>query len=537
MSEESMLADTEQEKRTNKRLAIGVGVLGLGAFGAIYVLFFIVMIFKPGLFFSIMPDQSFTTAALSDGSRTYLLSEQLDMSTLSFKDKTQPTKKHILSVLKGTTLAKPQEIPAYETAIGSDNKLIFFSDGMYRTYDGNAWAEKRTDKIGHDPQGIETPYGLYVISTFEDKPRLTRIMNDEVTPIPLPDEYLRAQKETTCPCTQLVWYQGRLCLFWSTNSAISWTSWNSTAWAPIATSPYSGGFQVIVDGQKLYFFNREGIGKDRSLSYYVFENNDWSGPTRLPVKSAFVHWDVFMQHGKLMLFLQEPFSQALYTIENGALANPVRLKGNFNILGMIGRMAAIAIFGNLIVILSIFGVSALMRKYKNRYWTEQETQYEFASLFRRFIAYLIDNLVLIIPSGILIGLFMVGQDPSKNPARFVLMILSFIVFNFLGGYLYQSLLEGLLGATLGKKICGIKVLKADFTPCGLSAGFLRNLMRIVDAFFYYLVAAVSMSGTLKWQRLGDLVAETVVVRKKKPDVPEMKPRVESMVMPEQEQDA
>jgi uncharacterized RDD family membrane protein YckC len=495
------------------------------------------MFLKPGLIFSMMPDQSFTTAALSDGSHTYLLSEKLDMSTVSIKDKTQPTKKHILSVLEGTMLAKPQEIPAYESAIGSDNKLVFFSDGMYRTYEGNTLAEQRTDSIGSDPQGTETPQGLYVISTFEDKPRLIRIANEESITIPLPDEYLRMHKETKCPCTQLVWYQGRLCLFWSTNSAIAWTTWNNAAWAPIATSPYSGGFQVIVDGQKLYFFNREGTGKNRSLSYYVLENNDWSGPMRLPIKSAFIHWDIFTQHGKLRLFLQEPFSQELYTIENGTLANPVHLKGNFNIPGMIGRMAVMAILGNLICFLSIFGVSALMRKYKNRYWTEQETQYEFASLFRRFIAYLIDNFVLLIPSAILIGLFMAGQDVSKNPVHAVLMIMSLFVFYFLGGYLYNSLLEGLLGATLGKKICGIKVLKADFTPCGLSAGFLRNLMRIVDCFFYYLVAAVSMSGTLKWQRLGDLVAETVVVRKKKLDVPEMNPHEESMVMPEQEQDA
>jgi uncharacterized RDD family membrane protein YckC len=59
------------------------------------------------------------------------------------------------------------------------------------------------------------------------------------------------------------------------------------------------------------------------------------------------------------------------------------------------------------------------------------------------------------------------------------------------------------------------VLKADFTACGIGAGFLRNLLRIIDSFFYYLVAAVSLAGTLKWQRLGDLAAETVVVKRKK----------------------
>jgi uncharacterized RDD family membrane protein YckC len=514
MNQEGMPPDVEQEKRTNRRLAIGVGVLGVGAFGFFYILFFLMMFLKPGLIFSMMPEQSFTTAALSDNNRTYLLSEKLDVSELSIKEKREPKKKYILSVLQGTKLATPQEIPAYETATGSDNKLIFLSKGMYRTYDGNTWDEKRTQSVGDDPQGIDTPGGLYVISTFEDKPRLARVVNDEETFIPLPDEYLRMHKETRCPCTQLVWYQGRLCLFWSANSDISWTSLNNATWAPVATSPFRGGFQVIADQQRLYFFHREGSGQDRSLSYYTFVNNAWSGPTHLPVKSTFVHWDVFLQQGKLRLFLQEPLSQTLYVIDSGTLVNPIRLKGNFNIPGMIGRMAAIAVFGNLAVLLSIFGVSVLMRKYKNRYWTEQETRYEFASLFRRFIAYLIDSFVILIPSAILIVVLMIGQDPSKNPARVVLTMLAFIVFNFLGGYLYQSLLEGLLGATLGKKICGIRVLKADFTPCGLSGGFLRNLMRIVDAFFYYLVAAVSMSGTLKWQRLGDLVAETVVVRKK-----------------------
>jgi len=32
------------------------------------------------------------------------------------------------------------------------------------------------------------------------------------------------------------------------------------------------------------------------------------------------------------------------------------------------------------------------------------------------------------------------------------------------------------------------------------------------------VAAISLAGTVKWQRLGDLAAETVVVRDKKRDI-------------------
>jgi uncharacterized RDD family membrane protein YckC len=61
-------------------------------------------------------------------------------------------------------------------------------------------------------------------------------------------------------------------------------------------------------------------------------------------------------------------------------------------------------------------------------------------------------------------------------------------------------------------ICGTVVLKENFTKCTLSNGLLRNLLRIVDFFFYYGVGLVSTVATMKWQRLGDIVAETVAVR-------------------------
>jgi uncharacterized RDD family membrane protein YckC len=84
-----------------------------------------------------------------------------------------------------------------------------------------------------------------------------------------------------------------------------------------------------------------------------------------------------------------------------------------------------------------------------------------------------------------------------------------------GSFLYHSLLEGLWGKTIGKKLCGIVVLKDDFTKCTIGRAFLRNAMRIVDSLSYYLVAAVTIAATMKWQRLGDLVASTVVVRDKR----------------------
>lgn len=515
MSEVAMPLDSEKEKRTNKKLAMGVGVLGLGAFGALCVASFLVIILKPGLIFSMMPEK-ITTRALSDGSRTYLLSSKTDRSNVSFREKRDPEEKHFLSILQGTNLSAPLEIPRYETASGSNNRLVLLNEGMYRSYDGTGWTEVATDAMGHDPLGTVTPDGLYVMSSFGDTTRLNRIIDKAVSSIPLPDQFLSNRKHGPSSSTQLVWYEGRLCLFWLADNSLTWTIWNGSSWLPAATTPFSGDFQVIADGHKLYFFHREGVGTDpaRMLSLYVFENNEWAGPTRVPVRRGFTGWDAFILQGKPMLFVQQSVSQTVYTIENGTLTNPVHIEGPLNPERMMGNLAILVLSINLALFLSIYCFSALILHYKKRYWTHEKTQYEFASLFRRFVAFFLDTLFLIFPPAAVIALFLTMHDFPRDPLRIMLTLASTLGFYVIGGFLYRSLFEGLFGATLGKKICGIIVLKADFTRCGLGAGFLRNLMRIVDVLFYYLVAVISMAATLKWQRLGDLAAGTVVVRKK-----------------------
>jgi len=514
MNEDASVFDLEKEKQTNKKLAIGVGVLGLGAFGAFYVLFFFTMIFRPGLLFDLLPVQSMTTGALSDNSRIYLLSQKIDMSRVSLKDKHPPETKHVLFVLEGTKAVQPQEIPPYVTASGAGERLVLFSTGRYRSFDGTAWTEVQTDGIGNCPRGITTPAGLFLISSIKDKIRITQVRDNVVTTIPFPEDLLRGRQEPTYQIMELVWYQGRLCLFWSFDNSIAWTIWNGSSWAPAAFAPFSGSFQVIADGQRIHFFNQEQSSAVRTLSYYIFENNSWSGPTPLPIMNGLINWNAFMHQGKPLLFLQQPFSQTLYTVENKALANPVHLDSSFNPSRIMGTVALFALCANLTVILAIFGFSALIRRYKKRTWTEKGIEYEFAGLFRRFTAYLLDTLFLLLPPAVVIALFTSKEEIALHPFRFFIMIFGAVMFYFIGGFLYHSLLEGMIGMTLGKRLCNITVLKADFTPCGLGAGFLRNLLRIVDGFFYYLVATVSLAGTLKWQRLGDLAAETVVVRRK-----------------------
>jgi len=83
-----------------------------------------------------------------------------------------------------------------------------------------------------------------------------------------------------------------------------------------------------------------------------------------------------------------------------------------------------------------------------------------------------------------------------------------------GSFLYLWLAEGIWGQTVGKRLLGLRVLTSDGSRPSLARCFLRNLLLPVEflpALFLLGTAAIYLSP--KRQRLGDLVAGTVVVRR------------------------
>jgi uncharacterized RDD family membrane protein YckC len=79
---------------------------------------------------------------------------------------------------------------------------------------------------------------------------------------------------------------------------------------------------------------------------------------------------------------------------------------------------------------------------------------------------------------------------------------------------YYVLLEGYLGQTVGKMLLGIKVVRENTGEVpGIGAAAIRTVLRIIDGFFFYLVAFITVLVSGKNQRLGDMAANTLVVRK------------------------
>jgi uncharacterized RDD family membrane protein YckC len=89
------------------------------------------------------------------------------------------------------------------------------------------------------------------------------------------------------------------------------------------------------------------------------------------------------------------------------------------------------------------------------------------------------------------------------------MLISVVVF-----FAYYTIMEGYLGQTVGKMLLGIKVVREDDGAVpGLGAAAIRTVMRIIDGIGTYLVGFIAVLVSSKNQRLGDMVAHTLVVRK------------------------
>ena len=69
--------------------------------------------------------------------------------------------------------------------------------------------------------------------------------------------------------------------------------------------------------------------------------------------------------------------------------------------------------------------------------------------------------------------------------------------------------EGLTGRTIGKRVVQIKVVKEDYSNISVSRSIARHFFDIVDLIL--LIGLLIAATTPKRQRIGDLVAKTVVV--------------------------
>jgi hypothetical protein len=111
------------------------------------------------------------------------------------------------------------------------------------------------------------------------------------------------------------------------------------------------------------------------------------------------------------------------------------------------------------------------------------------------------------------------------------MIGLFLLLLFVAQWLYFVICEARWGRSPGKKWLGLRVVTTSGRPIGWRAAALRNLLRVADLLpVGYLVGVVSMAVSSRFQRLGDLVAGTMVIA---PDLGHRKARAFELSPPAQ----
>ena len=79
-------------------------------------------------------------------------------------------------------------------------------------------------------------------------------------------------------------------------------------------------------------------------------------------------------------------------------------------------------------------------------------------------------------------------------------------------FLFLPFMETLFSLTIGHLIVGLKIVDNSGNKPSISQSIKRRIADFVDIFFFGIPAFISINKTEKNQRLGDLWAETIVVK-------------------------
>jgi uncharacterized RDD family membrane protein YckC len=140
-------------------------------------------------------------------------------------------------------------------------------------------------------------------------------------------------------------------------------------------------------------------------------------------------------------------------------------------------------------------------------------QYEIAGIGSRFLAQIIDSLIItvVLTAITILAAALGGIFNSGDLALLVFVILGFIL---LAGYFLVS--EAVWnGQTLGKRSVRLRVVGDHGEPLSLGQSTIRNLVRIVDFLpVFYGIGMLTVFINGRGKRLGDFAAGTLVVRDK-----------------------
>ena len=150
--------------------------------------------------------------------------------------------------------------------------------------------------------------------------------------------------------------------------------------------------------------------------------------------------------------------------------------------------------------------------------------FALASIGNRFLACAIDHAIQFLSIGLSALAFLIVANYSSlgdrltTAPKWVYALGIVVIFLLLSGYF--AFFEWLWsGQTPGKRWLKLRVIREDGRPITFFEAAVRNLLREVDIIPFYSVGLISVFVSSKDQRVGDMVAGTVVVREREAEAP------------------
>jgi uncharacterized RDD family membrane protein YckC len=152
--------------------------------------------------------------------------------------------------------------------------------------------------------------------------------------------------------------------------------------------------------------------------------------------------------------------------------------------------------------------------------------FALASIGNRFLACAIDHAIQVVTIIVVsLSFYLVASDSNvenifASAPKWVIALMIVLLFLVLSGYF--AFFEWIWkGQTPGKRWLKLRVLREDGRPITFWESSVRNLLRTFDMMPapFYSVGLISVFSTNRDQRVGDMVAGTVVVREREAEAP------------------
>lgn len=133
----------------------------------------------------------------------------------------------------------------------------------------------------------------------------------------------------------------------------------------------------------------------------------------------------------------------------------------------------------------------------------------------RAIDWVYGMMIGFVTGGVAGGIFSVLAEMDRLPPDWPELLQQHqfvsVSFGLIATFLYGAIAEGTGSITLGKLICGLRVVQVNERPVTFQGAVVRNAVYFIDALFFGLVGYTAMSQTPLRQRYGDKWAGTIVV--------------------------